>query len=60
MITISDHNEIFITGGDDYKVHVYLNEGDKFINHDSLLHSSGHVDVADITGDGKWMMTVDE
>ena len=60
MMTMSDHNEIFVVGGDDHKVHIYVNEGDNFVNHDSLLHSSNHVDVAEITGDGKWMLAIDE
>ena len=60
MISMSDHNEIFIAGGDDNKVHVYLNEGDNFVNHDTLVDSFHDTIVAEITGDAKWILTVDE
>ena len=61
MISMSDQNEIFIAGGDDNKVHVYLNEGDNFVKYDTLNHPSNHyVYVADITGDGKWILSVDD
>ena len=39
---------------------MYLNEGDGFTNHDELIHSSYHVDIADITADAKWILAVDE
>ena len=60
MITMSKNNEIFIAGGDDNKVHVYLNIGGRFVNHDTLVDSFHDAIVADITGDGKWIMTIDE
>ena len=59
MISISNNNEIFVVGGDDKKVHIYLNEGGNFTNHDTLLHSTSYVNVADITGDGLWIMSND-
>ena len=58
MISISEYNEIFIAAGADWKVHVYLNKGDNFVNDDSLMDSSSDVVTADITGDGKWIMSV--
>ena len=60
MISISDHNEVFIAGGDDDKVHVYLNLGDNFVNDHALTDSSSDVNIADITGDGKWILSTDE
>ena len=60
MISFSDHNEVFVAGGDDHKAHVYLNEGDDFRSLDFTLESSGDVDVADITENGKWILTTDE
>ena len=52
MITISDNNEIFVAGGNDNKAHVFINKGDYFVNHDTLIHSTHDVNVAEITGDG--------
>ena len=60
MISMSDNNEIFIAGGDDNKVHVYLNKGENFVNDDALVDSFHDAIVADITGDGKWILTIDE
>ena len=60
MISMSDENEIFIAGGDDNKVHVYLNKGDKFVNDDALIDSLHDTTVAEITGDAQWILTVDE
>ena len=60
MISISDENEIFIAGGNDNKVHVYLNNGDSFTNGDSSFSTSDDLNVAKITGNGKWILTVDE
>ena len=59
MITISDQNEVFIAGGDDNKIHIYLNEGDGFTSYSTLSDSNYNVKVADITGDGKWILSTD-
>ena len=60
MISITDNNEVFIVGGDDNKIHIYLNTGDNFVNDDALIDSIDDINIADITGDGKWILNIDE
>ena len=52
MISISDRNEVFVAGGNDDKVHVYLNQGDNFVSDHTLTDSYSDVYVAEITEDG--------
>ena len=49
---MSDENQVFVAGGSDNKIHIFLNEGDNFANYDTLSSSSS-IFIADITADGK-------
>ena len=60
MISISDHNEVFIASGDEKKVYVYFNQGDNFVSSHTLTIRNYDVNIADITGDGKWILSTDD
>ena len=58
-ISISNSNEIFIVG-EDSKIHVYMNKGNNFAKHSTLSDSGYAINVAEITRDGKWILSVHE
>ena len=58
MITMSDGNEVLIVGGYSKYVYVYMNQGDKFVTHNYLSEESSSINTAEITGDGKWILSI--
>ena len=60
MISLSEHNEVFISGGDDNKIQIYLNEGDSFAHYGTLGEENSNIHIADITADGKWILCAHE
>lgn len=60
MISISDDNEILVACGDDDSVHIYKKNAGNLYSLNYSLSDFSHVNVAQITGDGKWLLVIDE